>query len=50
MGPKYPILTPKEITKALEKGDFKFANQKGSHMKYVCNDKVVTAKFTLPKP
>ena len=34
MGPKYPILTPKEVIKALETFDFKFISQKGSHMKY----------------
>ena len=41
MGSKYPVLTPKEIIKALEKCGFKFTSQKGSHMKYVCDDKVV---------
>lgn len=34
MGSKYPILTPKEITRALAKFNFQFISQKGSHMKY----------------
>ena len=32
--PKYPILRPKELTKALTKKGFKFKSQKGSHAKY----------------
>ena len=34
MGSKYPILTPKQITSALEKIGFIFVKQRGSHMKY----------------
>lgn len=34
MGSKYPILTPKEIIRTLEKFNFCFVSQKGSHMKY----------------
>lgn len=34
MGSKYPILTPKEIIRTLEKFNFHFVSQKGSHMKY----------------
>lgn len=34
MGSKYPVLTPKQITSALEKLGFVFVKQKGSHMKY----------------
>lgn len=34
MGSKYPILTPKEIIRTLEKFNFYFVSQKGSHMKY----------------
>lgn len=41
MGSKYPVLTPREIIKALEKCGFKFSGQKGSHMKYVNGDRVV---------
>ena len=41
MGSKYPVLTPREIIKALEKCGFEFSNQKGSHMKYVNGDRVV---------
>lgn len=40
MGSKYPVLTPKEVIKALERFGFKFVAQKGSHMKY-CNGKNV---------
>ncbi len=41
MGSKYPVLTPKEVIKALEYFGFEFVSQKGSHMKYVYNNKVV---------
>lgn len=41
MGSKYPVLTPREIIKALEKCGFEFSSQKGSHMKYVNGDRVV---------
>ena len=34
MGSKYPVLTPKEIINTLEKFNFYFVSQKGSHMKY----------------
>lgn len=34
MGSKYPVLTPNEVVKTLEKFNFKFVSQKGSHMKY----------------
>ena len=34
MGSKYPVLTPKQITSALEKIGFIFVKQRGSHMKY----------------
>lgn len=34
MGSKYPVLTPKQITSALEKAGFAFIKQRGSHMKY----------------
>ena len=34
MGSKYPVLTPKEVTTALQKIGFEFVKQKGSHMKY----------------
>ncbi len=34
MGSKYPVLSPKEIIKALEKIGFQKSSQKGSHAKY----------------
>jgi len=34
MGSKYPVLTPKEIIDTLEKFNFRFVSQKGSHIKY----------------
>ena len=34
MGSKYPVLTPREIIKTLEKFGFRFVSQNGSHMKY----------------
>lgn len=34
MGSKYPVLTPKEVTGALERFGFRFVSQRGSHMKY----------------
>jgi predicted RNA binding protein YcfA (HicA-like mRNA interferase family) len=34
MPSKYPVLTPKEIIKVLEKSGFYFVSQKGSHIKY----------------
>ena len=41
MGSKYPILSPREVIKALEKCGFKYVSQKGSHMKYVNDDRIV---------
>lgn len=41
MGSKYPVLTPKEVIKALEKCGFKYVSQKGSHMKHINNDRIV---------
>ena len=41
MGSKYPVLTPKEIIKALEKFGFEYVSQKGSHMKYSNGENVV---------
>lgn len=34
MGSKYPVLSPNEIIKALEKINFQKISQKGSHAKY----------------
>lgn len=34
MPSKYPVLKPKEIIGALEKVNYDFVSQKGSHMKY----------------
>ncbi|SDY53560.1 Predicted RNA binding protein YcfA, dsRBD-like fold, HicA-like mRNA interferase family [Proteiniborus ethanoligenes] len=34
MGSKYPVLSPNEIIKALEKIGFQKISQKGSHAKY----------------
>jgi predicted RNA binding protein YcfA (HicA-like mRNA interferase family) len=34
MGSKYPILSPKQIIKALEKIGFYKISQKGSHLKF----------------
>ncbi len=41
MGSKYPVLPPKEIIKVLEKLGFRYASQKGSHMKYIKDGIVV---------
>ena len=41
MGSKYPVLTPKEITGALEKRGFYFVSQKGSHKKYSNGSRVI---------
>ena len=41
MGSKYPILSPKQIISALEKFNFSFVSQKGSHMKYSNGKNVV---------
>jgi predicted RNA binding protein YcfA (HicA-like mRNA interferase family) len=37
MGSKYPVLSPREVIKALEKIGFYFVSQKGSHAKYKDN-------------
>lgn len=34
MPSKYPVLEPKEIVSALQKINYSFVSQKGSHMKY----------------
>lgn len=34
MPSKYPVLKPKEIISTLEKVNYTFISQKGSHMKY----------------
>lgn len=41
MGSKYPVLTPKEVIKTLEKFGFRYVSQKGSHMKYAKGNRVV---------
>lgn len=41
MGSKYPVLTPNEVIKSLEKFGFSYVSQKGSHLKYRCGDRVV---------
>ena len=41
MGSKYPVLSPKEVIKVLEKFNFKYVSQKGSHIKYSNGDRVV---------
>ncbi len=41
MGSKYPVLSPGEVIKALEKVGFRFVSQKGSHMKYSNGQNVV---------
>ena len=41
MGSKYPVLTPKEVIKTLEKFGFRYVSQKGSHMKYAKGNQVV---------
>jgi len=41
MGSKYPVLSPREVIKVLEKCGFEYVSQKGSHMKYVNGEKVV---------
>ena len=41
MGSKYPVLTPKEVIKRLEKFGFYFVSQKGSHLKYTNGIKTV---------
>jgi len=41
MGSKYPVLSPKDIIKALEKFGFEYVSQKGSHMKYSNGENVV---------
>ena len=41
MGSKYPVLTPKEVIRQLEKFDFRYVSQKGSHLKYSDGNHVV---------
>ncbi len=41
MGSKYPVLTPKEVIKTLEKFGFAFVSQRGSHKKYSDGEHVV---------
>lgn len=41
MGSKYPVLPPKAVVDVLKKFGFEFVSQKGSHMKYSNNSKVV---------
>lgn len=41
MGSKYPVLTPNEVIKTLEKFGFSYVSQKGSHMKYRCGNTTV---------
>lgn len=41
MGSKYPVLSPNEVIKVLEKFNFKYVSQKGSHIKYSNGDRVV---------
>ncbi len=41
MGSKYPVLTPDEVIRTLKKFGFEYKSQKGSHLKYVKDDKIV---------
>ena len=41
MPSKYPICKPSEVIKVLEKLEFHFVSQKGSHMKYTNGKRVV---------
>ena len=41
MGSKYPVLSPNEVIKVLEKFNFKYVSQKGSHIKYSNGDRIV---------
>ena len=41
MGSKYPVLTPNEVIKKLEKFGFYYVSQKGSHVKYTNGIKTV---------
>ena len=41
MGSKYPVLTPNEVIRTLKKYGFCYVSQKGSHVKYRCNDLTV---------
>ncbi|MBR5969349.1 MAG: type II toxin-antitoxin system HicA family toxin [Lachnospiraceae bacterium] len=34
MPSKYPVLSPDDVTRILERAGFSFVSQKGSHMKY----------------
>lgn len=40
MGSKYPVLSPNDVIKTLEKFGFHYVSQKGSHVKY-SNEKYV---------
>jgi len=39
MGSKYPVLKPLEIINCLKKFGFEYKSQKGSHVKYVKNNR-----------
>ena len=41
MGSKYPVMSPNEIIKVLEKCGFHFVSQKGSHKKYSNGSKII---------
>lgn len=41
MPSKYPVLEPKEIISVLQKINFEFVSQKGSHMKYSDGNHIV---------
>ena len=41
MGSKYPVLEPSQVIKALEKRGFRFVSQRGSHLKYISENKIV---------
>jgi len=47
MGSKYPILTPKEIIKALSKIGFEKVSQKGSHANFK-NDSIPQRILIIP--
>ena len=41
MGSKYPVLTPNDVIRTLEKFGFSYVSQRGSHVKYRCNELTV---------
>ncbi|MDL2288465.1 type II toxin-antitoxin system HicA family toxin [Oscillospiraceae bacterium OttesenSCG-928-F05] len=41
MPSKYPVLKPEEIIRALQKAGFVFKSQRGSHIKYVRENRIV---------